>query len=49
MLFDVMEKKRLASIVRAVEKAATKPHPRFKYVAPPSQALGAKLYVAAFR
>ena len=49
MLFDVMEKKRLASIVRAVEKAATKQHPRFKYVAPPSQALGAKLYVAAFR
>ena len=49
VLFNVMEKKRLASIVRAVEKAATKPHPRFKYVAPPSQALGAKLYVAAFR
>ena len=48
-LFALMEKRRLGSIVRAVEKAATRPQARFKYTAPPLQALGAKLYVTAFR
>lgn len=40
--FDVLEKQSLHSLLPCIKHAITKKHPKFKYEAPVSQALGAK-------